>query len=393
MACAKVLGYLAECREPWRVTGRLGTRAIAAIPTNSRGFAHRRDHFDSAAFESANQYLRDGRPVYTLQKDTTCPDCELVPAEPTQYEQSLMRVLLPGTLESLPGQERLPDIEAAPGLTLHSYTLSPWPLQPDQPARLRLCWTGQTSLLSAKIGKLEIDLQNGWLGQEFRFEGKPDATGCTIHDFVAPPAPFVDEAEARLSVFLTDAEQPEVSLSLGTVPIAPWMEEATPERLMTRVPSAGMLVGQGAELLGLTNDSVTSPGISFPVTAYWKHLTPGIGPQPEIVLELQEPSGAIVDRRRVAMAPALPAERWPAPGITAARYGLTVPRLGKPGTYTILADTPDDPKRTRLEQSRCRTCRVSIERRPSPIEPRSVSPIIVSAWRDMILLAIPRQSG
>ena len=93
---------------------------------------------------SADQYFRDGRPVYTLQKDTTCPTCELVPAEPTQYEQSLMRVLLPGTLESLPGLERLLDIEAAPGLTLRSYTLSPWPLQPDQPARLRLCWTGQS---------------------------------------------------------------------------------------------------------------------------------------------------------------------------------------------------------------------------------------------------------
>ena len=191
-------------------------------------------------------------------------------------------------------------------------------------------------------------MPNGWLDQEFRFKGEPDATGCTVHDFVVPPAPFVDEAEARLSVFLADAAQPEASLSIGTIPIAPWMERATPERLMTRVSAAGMVVGQGAELLGLTNDSVTSPGISFPVTAYWKHPTPGIGPQPEIVLELQDPSQAIVDRRTVAMAPALPVERWPAPGITAARYGLTVPRLAMPGPYTILAGTPADQRRTQV---------------------------------------------
>ena len=276
MARSTVLDHLAECCKPWRFAGRLGARAAAAIPAGSRGFAHRCDHSDSAAVESADQYLRDGRPVYTLQKDTTCPACELVPAEPTHYEQSLMRVLLPGALGSLPGQERLLDVKAAPGLTLRSYTLSPWPLQPDQPARLRLCWTGQAKLLSAKIGKLEIDLPNGWLGQEFRFEGEPDATGCTVHDFVVPPAPFVDEAEARLSVFKADASQPEISLSIGTVPIAPWSEGAAPERLVTRVPSASMVVGQGVELLGLTNDNVTSPGISFPVTAYWKHLDPGL---------------------------------------------------------------------------------------------------------------------
>lgn len=300
---------------------------------------------DMKAETTVQSYISEDRPLYLLGTgwldNTALVGHELVSAEPSVYQQELFRLLDPSAFQGQPTLKETLHQLVLENLVLERYTITPWPLVVDEMAQLQLCWLGQKALLNQRLLTLHIDSENNWLNWTFRLGASLDSSNCSKHYFLVPPAPFNDPADVQIQIFEDGASAPEQVLTLQPFPISVWSDKVVPERFFPiQLPQAD-IASEDAKLIGITTDGVTSPGISFPIRALWKIAKTASFPR-EIDLHLQDPSGVVVDRKRIPLLPdallnqlSTNQQPQPSPAYVSSKYWFTVPRTAHPGSYSI----------------------------------------------------------
>jgi len=282
-------------------------------------------------------YLNAGHPAYFWGAEWLDlideADYQIVFAEHQVDRRRLFRVT---PIDSLPGGTPFQEAVHQPvtaDLLLDSYQIRPWPLEADGLAELTLCWSGNTELLRDRTLVFRVDTEHDWVSHEFEVGDTSNAASCSAHYFILPPAPFSESASGAIQVLQKDRSEPEAEVGMESLAITPG-DQVSPERIMLKSTPSLELIADGARLIGMSNDAVTSPGISFPVDAYWMVLAEA-NPGPGVQLELHDASGTTVDRQVWNLpAPSL-SGGGPKSAIYAARYWLKVPRRAEPGIYTV----------------------------------------------------------
>jgi hypothetical protein len=151
----------------------------------------------------------------------------------------------------------------------------------------------------------------------------------------------VGSADAELRILRKEHPDPEAEIAFESLALVAG-DDVSVERLMLEEVLPTGLFASGAELIGATNDPLTSPGISFPVDVYWR-ISPGDGRSSPVTLELRDEGGTVVDRQADDFQAPLLADLESPGGVYAARYWLSMPRRAEPGLYGIYLGAGDQP--------------------------------------------------
>lgn len=304
---------------------------------------------DAPAAHKVQGYVDTGRPAFFWGSEwielVDGDEYQLVHAEDPGRGGDLFRVL---PLDSAPlGAAYARDVDQAivADLVLASYRLRPLPLEADGIAELTLCWSGDAGLLRDRTVLFQVDPDHDWVSHEFEIDSRLDASGCSVHHFILPPAPFVENASAAILVLPKNPSEPGAEILLDSIAIAPG-RQVSPQRLvLTGAPSPEVMI-EGARLIGVSNEPVTSAGISFPVDAYWM-VPADTEPGQAVQLELRNAAGEAVDSQVWSLpAPSMPAGE-PMGGLYATRYWPNVPRRAEAGVYTIHIGAVESPELAR----------------------------------------------